>query len=199
MIIADDWAFIHIPRSGGMTFKHSFLSSGKPKSQVEPLAVLTEMGVYHSHHAVFSLWEHFVDGQEVFGIVRNPYNRIVSLWRHYNDMCLLHGFDINLPDEMNKSINTAIDFKTYLKGQLSGWSVATTQKEFLKSSNKKVRVFKFETELNKVYQEYGLTMFPAINASRCKDEPLLEKQNLELVNRIFEDDFKEFGYKMRTS
>lgn len=197
MIITDDWAFVHIPRSGGMTFKHSFLSSGKPRRQVEPLAVLTEMGVYHSHHAVFSLWEHFVDGQEVFGIVRNPYNRIVSLWRHYNDMCSRHGFDVNLPDEMNKSINTAIDFKAYLTGELSGWSVATTQKEFLRSNTRAVKIYKFELELEKVYKDYDLQMFPAINASVSKDTPLDDPSNLGLVNEIFAEDFDEFGYEMK--
>lgn len=197
MIIADDWVFIHIPRTGGRNFKAAYLKASGAGHQ--PEQVIQSIGNLHADHAVFSLWEGFVGDQEVFSIVRNPYDRVTSHFRRYKDMCFSNDPELGLPDEMNMAINTAIDFPAYLSAQLSGWSTSTTQKEFLKSSNKKVRVFKFETELNKVYQEYGLTMFPAINASRCKDEPLLEKQNLDLVNRIFEDDFKEFGYEMRTS
>lgn len=197
MIITDDWAFVHIPRTGGMNFKHSFLLNGGLKEIVEPHKVLSEIGVWHPYHSVFYLWEHFLDSQKVFSIVRNPYDRIVSHWRHYCTLCDRHGLNLNLPAHMNRSINNEIDFKTFLKAELSGWSIATTQKEFLRSEARTVKIYKFETELEKVYKDYDLQMFPAINASINKDTPLDDPNNLGLVNEIFAEDFDEYGYEMK--
>lgn len=195
MIITNDWVFIHIPRTGGRNFKAAYLK--KTVEGHQPQEVIQSIGMLHADHAVFSLWEHYVGNQEVFSIVRNPYDRVTSHFRRYKDMCFSNDPELLLPDEMNMAINTSIDFPAYLTGQLSGWSTSTTQKEFIRSDTRTVKIYKFELELEKVYKDYDLQMFPAINASVSKDTPLDDPSNLGLVNEIFAEDFDEFGYEMK--
>lgn len=195
MIIAHTWAFVHIPRTGGSTFRYAWIEAGNFESTYSPYHILSRAGVneipIYPEHARFSLWDSLVSDMDVFTIVRNPYDRITSMWRYYKD----HAN--NLPDQMNLNINTSINFSKFLNFNRIGFSPSTTQKEYIRSDSKSVTIYKFETDLAQVYADHGLTMIDAINAAQDTENILDDPENLALVNDIFDEDFTEFGYEKR--
>ncbi|MDA0320424.1 MAG: sulfotransferase family 2 domain-containing protein [Proteobacteria bacterium] len=195
MIITNTWAFIHIPRTGGSTFKETWIRAGNDEMTYSAYHILERAGLDGSQpfpmHVKFSLWEHIANDKDVFSIVRNPYDRATSMWRYYKDIA--HG----LPDEVNLNINTNINFRRFLLFSNGGFSPSTTQKEYIRSANKSVTIYKFETDLAQVYTDHGMTIMDAVNASEDTENILDDPENLALVNEIFDEDFAEFGYEKR--
>ena len=202
MIINNSWAFVHIPRTGGKTLKSQYVAQGGSEQEVKTYLQMvynkeisekvldfdSQGGIIETiftEHAKLALWEQCLTNQSVFTIVRNPYDRIVSLWRRFKD---LYAADYPHLDE----------FSLFLTFNLGTWSINTTQKEFIKSaSNRSITIYKFETDLEAAYTDHGLTFANAVNASVNVDDPLQDLDNLALVNTIFDEDFTEFGYEKR--
>jgi hypothetical protein len=194
MIISDTWAYVHIPRTGGKTLKQAYIAAGYSADNVDCFSQITgvpQAALHMREHTKFSYWDNLVGDRSVFTIVRNPYDRITSLWRRYKDIA--H----TLPDAYNLNVNTSITFSRLLQEPATGWSLSTTQKEFIASESKSVTVYKFETDLAQAYADHGLTLIDAINAAQDTENILDDAANLALVNDIFDEDFTEFGYEKR--
>jgi hypothetical protein len=194
MIISDTWAYVHIPRTGGKTLKQAYITSGYSADHVDCFSEIigVPQAVFQMReYTKFEYWDDLVGDRSVFTIVRNPYDRITSLWRRYKDI------SHTLPDAYNLNVNTSITFSRFLQEPATGWSLSTTQKEFIASESKSVTVYKFETDLAQAYADHGLTLIDAINAAQDTENILDDPENLALVNEIFDEDFAEFGYEKR--
>lgn len=208
MIITDDWTFVHIPRTGGVSLKTAFLTQIKEVQQGRDYVVnpyerhdrLTPSDILTTHasmmnfgyeHALLNYWENEIpESSQVFTIVRNPYDRFQSMCRR--------GHDIALTDEM-KANCLNID---YVLGHVGFgcWGPSNTQKAYLDSTSKPITVYKFETQLQDAYEDHGLRFIDQStgdgitnNASQNQTN-ILTPENIEKINAHFHDDFVEFGY-----
>ena len=103
MIITDNWTFIHIPRTGGVSFKLAYLDSlGFNKMSTthniyecqwmlrpvnEGLHDEAPMNTFGSEHALVNHWESWIpENSQLFTIVRNPYDRFQSICRRGYDI-----------------------------------------------------------------------------------------------------------------
>ena len=70
-----------------------------------------------------------------------------------------------------------------------------TQKMYIES-DRPVRYYKLETELNQAFSDHGLTLGGVVNAAD-HDDYILTDQNIRIINEIFHDDFEHFGYEKK--
>lgn len=208
MIITNDWTFIHIPRTGGVSFKHTYLNSlnmvaGTHYQQDiyerQDLLVPIEAGIHSeapmnnfgSEHALVNYWESWIpENSQLFMIVRNPYDRFQSMCRR--------AYDIAQTDEARTNALNA-DYVLNHAG-FGCWSASDTQKSYLDSTTKNITVYKFETQLQAAYEDHGLTFADQTtgnitnNASQNQTN-ILTPENIEKINTHYHDDFVEFGYE----
>ena len=209
MIINDNWTFIHIPRTGGVSFKLAYLDSLGVQQNVDYIKHPYEcqwmlrpvnegfhneapMNTFGSEHALVNHWESWIpENSQLFTIVRNPYERFQSICRR--------GYDISRTDEERQN-SLDVDYVLSHEGW-ECWSPATTQKAYLDSTSKPITVYKFETQLQSAYEDHGLTFANQVsepsgnqnNASQNQTN-ILTPENIEKINTHFHDDFVEFGY-----
>lgn len=209
MIINDDWTFVHIPRTGGVSLKIAYLESlgveqyvHYHKNPYECQHMLRPvfagmhneppMNTFGSEHALVNHWEQWIpENSQLFTIVRNPYDRFQSICRR--------GYDISLTDE-DRANSLDVDYVLSHEGWQS-WKAADTQKSYLDSTTKPITVYKFETQLQSAYEDHNLVFADREsepsgiqnNASQNQTD-ILTPENIEKINTHFHDDFVEFGY-----
>ena len=185
MIITPDWAFIHIPRCAGFAVKEAYVDSGGSESHIQPIL---EGDVYGNmpYLARFEFWQnHVSDDAEVWAIVRNPYDRIQDCYNRARDL---------VGEENCSTFEQFLDLKnTSQYGPL--YTMRDTQKMYIES-DRPVRYYKLETELEQAFSDHGLILGDVVNAAD-HDDHILTDQNIEIINEIFHDDFVEFGYEKR--
>jgi hypothetical protein len=214
MIITDDWTFVHIPRTGGVSLKLAYLDSLGVQQGVhyqrhpyecqfmlrptnEGFHNEPPLNTFGSEHALVNHWESWIpENSQLFTIVRNPYDRFQSICRR--------GYDISLTDE-DRANSLDVDYVLSHEGW-SCWKPAATQKSYLDSTTKNITVYKFETQLQAAYEDHGFTFADHStepsgngnqnNASQNQTD-ILTPENIEKINAHFHDDFVEFGYSKR--
>ena len=180
MIITPDWAFIHVPRCAGFAVKEAYVDRGGSESHVHPIFQEKEYGPM-SYLSRFQHWEnHVAEDAEVWAIVRNPYDRIQDCYNRARD---LYG------EEDCSTFEQFLDMKTLL------YDMRDTQKKHIES-DRPVRYYKLETELEQAFSDHGLTLGDVVNAAD-HDNHILTDQNIWIINEIFHDDFEHFGYEKR--
>ena len=206
MIIRDDWTFVHIPRTGGVSLKLAYLNTFSDLNEnnylkspyerqdlLRPNTVLAaneQMLNFGSEHALVNYWETSIpEGSALFTIVRNPYDRFQSICRR--------GYDISLTDE-DRTNSLDVDYVLGHEGW-GCWSAGTTQKAYLDSTSKPITVYKFETQLQAAYEDHGLvfadqSLGDNTNNASQNQTNILTPENIEKINNHFHDDFVEFGY-----
>lgn len=209
MIINDDWTFVHIPRTGGVSFKLAYLESIGAQKDVhyqhhpyecqhllrpvlEGFHNEAPLNTFGSEHALVNHWESWIpENSQLFTIVRNPYDRFQSICRR--------GHDIS-DNDTDRANSLDVDYVLSHEGWQC-WKAADTQKSYLDSTTKPITVYKFETQLQAAYEDHGLTFANHVsepsgiqnNASQNQTD-ILTPENIEKINNHFHDDFVEFGY-----
>ena len=180
MIITPDWAFIHVPRCAGFAVKEAYVDRGGSESHVHPIFQEKEYGPM-SYLSRFQHWEnHVAEDAEVWAIVRNPYDRIQDCYNRARDF---YG------EENCSTFEQFLDMKTPF------YDMRDTQKKHI-ASDRPVKYYKLETELDQAFSDHGLTLGDVVNAAD-HDNHILTDQNIWIINEIFHDDFEHFGYEKR--
>lgn len=127
-----------------------------------------------------------------FLVVRNPYERMVSWWWA---ICKDKGDRYRHKAQLRKAglTESLFDFLTF-------WSTGSFGQATHLTSNKKIdKIIKLEN----IQEEFNTLPFvktplaiPRINThTRPSWEELLDVESGKLINRVYEDDFKCFGYE----
>lgn len=169
--------FIEIPFSGCDIFVEVFRESNRELNEDPKL--LTNAIQYHN-----------------VSIVKNPYHRAVSI--HKN------GLQLRKENELKSQ-----SFLTYFENRLNNWGRLVKndrfhpQFDYLKDFENDLNLFKYEDLLhswqpiNDLIKEIGLNsikVFTDPDAIKDWEKIYEDKDAVEIVNYIFEDDFKHLGY-----
>lgn len=207
MIITDDWTFVHIPRTGGVSLKFAYLNTLNlvkfqdwygtkldAQHKLRPSIITSlheDLQNWGSEHASVDYWESLIpENSQLFTIVRNPYDRFQSMCRR--------AYDIAQTDEERTNALSA----DYVLGHPGWgcWAASDTQKSYLDSTTKNITVYKFETQLQAAYEDHGLTFADQTtgditNNSSQNTTTILTPETIEKINTHYHDDFVEFGYE----
>jgi len=180
MIVTPNWAFIHIPRCAGFAVKEAYVDSGGSESHVNP-RFDTDANCSMHYLSRFQFWENIVPNDvEVWTIVRNPYDRIQDCYNRARDL---------VGEENCETFEQFLDLRDVY------YTMRDTQKMHIES-DRPVRYYKLETELEQAFSDHGLTLGGVVNAAD-HDDYILTDQNIWIINEIFHDDFEHFGYEKR--
>ena len=194
--------FIHIPRCAGTTIERMFL--GMDFWDVNPVMKHATSSVYRKFYARY--WKDYYK----FSIVRNPYDRFRSMWKHGSEykLKLNNSGEIILSDyieyfeqrvvlehqsnlEQNGLRVEYIDGQEYRKHCIYG-NYLNEQLDDIFYYEDLLGCFSLLTD-----------KFPNIDRSLIRAEasdkiaPMLSEQAILEINRICQDDFLRFGYPMQ--
>ncbi len=187
--------FIHIPKTAGTSVNH-ILSSNRNNlwkrddqfNYHDPLFVLER------NNPEIKLIDPFV-----FSIVRNPYDRIFSCYRHFN-----FRNKKNISFTQYLEICSKRDIST-TQGDINFWKtpmIFFPQSLFLYDLNgrlKKDNIYKFEN-LSKLERKLSKILkkriyFPRLNFQSSSDyQKYYTYKNIETVKELYSIDFENFGY-----
>ena len=175
--------FIHIMKTGG-TFIRTLYPDFVQISSVHASAFQTKQSVSKE------IW----DNSFKFGVVRDPYEMIISLYRYLND----HP---EHADHLMSHLNFQQFLKEFETHKLNK-GFYKTQKGMLYNGEKCLvdKVFKQEEmyEAMKYLHENHGAEFSTKKVNTSNFIPVhLTKENRSRINRMFKEDFKTFGYSMK--
>lgn len=189
--------FMHITKTGGSSIEFSAKDSGVLWGRFDP--IITK-NVYHlkniEHVSILYLkdkllYEKLKEQYEWFVIVRNPYDRIVSLVNYFKTYESYRFRNVTIIDILNMSLNSQ-DF------------TAIPATEYVYDKNEKIvkHVLKFENlenefdDLMKLYN-LNIKLTKKVNVS---DKYItlndLKPEHIRKINIKYKDDFENFGYEM---
>lgn len=185
MIYTKDIAFIHIPKTSGMSIKKS-IQLNCPDAKYMPEDTFSEeingTDWREVMHYPYSYWEPLIEDKWVFSVVRNPFVRAVSLYVFLKNMYTFKDKLINLTFEDLYSKKSAL--------------ATTTQTKILTGNNSTVpNIFKYEDGYSRLEDKLGFkidqkeTVNPKYNYIDYYDE-----RREKLILNIFEEDFENFSY-----
>ncbi len=192
--------FIHIPRCAGTSVEKAF--TGLDYWMLNPVLKHAPASVYKAFYD--DAWDEYYK----FSIVRNPYDRYRSLWKHYQEYCL------------RKNRRGQIELDRYLRA--FGKRVVVEQQLNLSENGLHSRFIRKRDKFspNQVYGNYlneplddifhyerlsdcfdALRLkFPqlSLNFERIEvspgDKPELSHKAIKVIRRICKKDFQEYGY-----
>jgi hypothetical protein len=193
--------FIHITKTGGTSIEDCAIKKN------------VRFGRFHAkyytpdkrgaqHHTFFHYLPESIQTKfDWFAVVRNPYDRILSeyhcKWGGGYDYGIKNNYDNKCATKMNKYIQNAI-----INRLSKGGHYSEQYKYFDKPSNVKIHILKFENlkdEFNDLMQQYNMDI--QLNKHHNKTTKRFSvsdfsKQTIEMINTIYEPDFRLFGYDM---
>lgn len=196
MIYNDEFAYIHVPRTAGLSLKYAI------KEKYNDAVSLPEQSDFPNPLRMYQpywYWEEIVPDLKnrwVFSTVRDPYKRAISLWKYATQ---------DRPEFSN--FLKGISFKNFWDvnvNQLAPtlrFNVRSTQCEHLSSVEGDLvpNIFRMEDQLNKIEQKLNIKIEQKLNVSKSYNyKTYYNKETVDLINDIFEEDFVQFGYTRRT-
>lgn len=195
MIYNDKFAYIHIPRTAGITIKDAIQS--RYDDAVKPYE--EDIGGRLRMYQPYWYWEELIpdlNNRWVFSTVRNPYKRAVSLWKYttqdmqdyanyFKGVSFKNFWDLNIKD----------------LAPLLRYNIRSTQCEFLSSIEGDLvpNIFRIEDQLNAIEKKLEINITKKLNVSKSYNyKTYYNKDSLDLINDIFEEDFLQFGYDRKT-
>lgn len=188
MIYTDKFAFIHIPKTSGMSVKLS-IKTNCPDAKCMPVDPFTEKmqtsDLRAEMHYPYSHWESLVQERWVFSVVRNPFVRAVSL---YVFLKTIYDFKDELPDFTFEEVYTKQHDKFYIP--------TTTQTEFLTGSKGIVpNIFKYEDGYADIEDKLGFKISHKMNVTPPYNYlDYYDESREKLILNLFEKDFENFNY-----
>ena len=183
MIYANDmsWAFIHIPKTGGKNIRHN-------AKQCEHVTIADSNMPLHYNHQPASWWKSkgiINNDTHLYSIVRNPYNRLASLYMHVSRRfeMTFHEFVFNKMTEIDETV--LADLK---------WKLKWTQSQFLDDN---VRVFKLETSYCELETITGITYKHTHHnkSANYNIQDLFCQETADYVFEYYAEDFERFNYE----
>lgn len=229
--------FLHIPKTGGSTIE--LLGAAQNISwgtchymemlHVIPGTVTKNLKCpdhpHRKHDYKSSIWHmpiHLLpegafepySESDVFCVIRNPYDRIVSEYnmnvkvdpgKFNNSVDALNKFVKNHLTQFVSEKNEVKSFDTHAYWMLNGHFIP--QIDYTRDAKHILRFENIEKEFNCLMSQYGLNIHWPIrknehhpskgsNAKLTKVD--LTQENVELIKFVYKDDFDAFGYTMNT-
>jgi len=177
MFYTDDWVFFHIPKTSGT----NILERCKD-------AKIGWKYPIERHNPVW-YWEEKYDilDKKWYSVVRHPYTRAVSLWSYVTRQ------KISFEKFLDECVDVYKWFDKVPSDAETLWDLRSTQCHLL---DKRVKVFKMETELPFLEEELGFQFTNTRSKigvyggwKQWYNEDIAKK-----VYKLFYDDFEAFGY-----
>jgi len=185
MIYTKDFAFIHVPKTSGMSIKKSIeLNCADAKYMPEDTFSNEINGVDWRKvmHYPYSYWEPLIENKWVFSVVRNPFVRAVSFYVFLKNMYAFKDKLTNLTfEELYSKKNTF---------------TSITQTQILTGNNGMVpNIFKYEDGYSNLEYKLGfkINQKEMVNSNYNYLDYYDEKRE-KLIFQTFEEDFKNFSY-----
>lgn len=200
IIINNKICFVHIPKTSGSSFTKivlKYISNYKKNKFTNGPGW---QGTWHfnngfcnGQHANLNILNmndiNKIKNLTIITIVRNPYDWIGSIYLNF----------------MKKKFKSFKHYLLFLKnkkklGKGKGWSNNLLQYDFIKNnSNLKIKIYKFEENPHqKICDDYNLEYLEIHELNRNRNKLLdynYDNEMINLVNLIFNEDFKRFNYK----
>lgn len=189
--------FIHIPKNAGTTiedtsYKHNILFGRKyfnRKNIKYKLKIKKKNNLWHIPPKYFS--DNTYKEKILFAVVRNPYERIISECKYRSKKCIdINQFVIKNLKEYKKN-NFILD------GHL------IPQSEFIYGNppcNEILRFDNLKEDFEKLLKKYDYPKMELLHHNKSEKRNItiknLNKESIKLINQIYKEDFKNFGYKM---
>jgi len=188
MIYTKDIAFVHIPKTSGMSIKKSIkLNCLDAKYMPEDMFSKEINGTDWREvmHYPYSHWESLIENKWVFSVVRNPFIRAVSFYVFLKN---IYVFKDKLADLTFEQLYT----KKYDRFYVS----TTTQTEYLTGNNGMVpNIFKYENGYSKIEDKLGFKIDQKEMISpKYNYLDYYNEEREKLILNIFEKDFENFSY-----
>jgi|TARA_B110000503_G_C7003750_1_gene352642 hypothetical protein len=193
MIYTKEFAFIHIPKTSGMSIKKS-IELNCPDAKYMPENTFSEtfegfdVDWRRIMHCPYSYWEPLIKDKWVFSIVRNPFIRAVSFYvflkttYSFSDMCQDLTFEelYSTPIINNSTVTPT-----------------TTQTEYLTGNNNVIvpNIFKYENGYTDIEQVLGFKIDQTENITPVYNYlDYYDEKREKLILNLFEEDFENFSY-----
>lgn len=204
--------FVHITKTSGTYIENIAYEKGIPWGRFDPLPnYLVELSTspWHIPYKYFNELElcNILDEYDLFTVVRNPYTRVISelFCKWGSAEIVLNVTEINCfrdKDNINSLLNKALKYLEKSAPKYNHWA---KQSEFLfgKSGNVIINhVLKFENieiEFMELMKKYKIDLLfdntKFVNKNIYSFQPTdLSKANINLINKIYHDDFVNFDY-----
>tara|TARA_Y100000780_G_scaffold153585_1_gene138335 strand:- start:2051 stop:2671 length:621 start_codon:yes stop_codon:yes gene_type:complete len=205
MVIIDKYnlIFIHIPKTGGTSIEFNFdfkLSSYNSKK-------FKYWGIENKKCMQHYLWNDYKELEPdkwkfyyKFSVVRDPYKKIISAYK-WNPI-----FGRNKKKtfkEFLEKTNEIIENNEYSDNAY--YDQIMPQYKFIFDENNNLmvdKVFKLETlneKFNSFLDERGadIDKLVHINKTKKREEIILDKDDIKIINKLYKKDFELLGYKMK--
>ena len=195
--------FIHITKTGGTSIENlgrKFnINWGRFDLDVtENYATLKNIPFWHKPLYLFSKYPYL--NNDVFLIVRNPYERIISEFHcnyfGYNG-CKCRKVKINNKDEFNNFIREKILTESLIKTSNGHW---LPQHIYLRNLKNKVNILKYENlkeDFENLMLKYKLDLVLNLHDNKSKKNfniNDLDIITISMINKIYHKDFVVFNY-----
>jgi hypothetical protein len=195
--------FIHITKTGGTSIEDCAISKqiqfGRFHHEYASSKMKTFSGKYHMYFPMVST--NVKNKYDWFMVVRDPYDRIISechcKWGGGNWKQIKHDSKRCSADQMNKYIQMRIRTRTP-----HGYHYSEQYKYLDDSLDIQIHVLKFENlkeEFDALMEKYNIDVQLDVHHNQnnkrfsVKD---FSKETIDLINVVYEPDFRLFGYKM---
>jgi hypothetical protein len=205
MVVIDKYKliFVHIPKTGGTSIEFNFnfkLGSYNSKKH-EYWGIKDKKCMQHY------LWNDYKELEPEkwkfyykFSVVRDPYKKIISAYK-WNPV-----FGRNRKKTLKEFLEKAKDIIENDKySDNCYFDQIMPQYKFIFDRNDNLmvdKVFKLET-LNEKFnifldeRDVDIEKLVHINKTKIGEEPILDKEDIKIINKLYKKDFELLGYKMK--
>ena len=189
--------FIHIPKTAGTSVeaygKKNKIKWGRHIKYPRPIKKINTP-YWHIPPKYFKKQNSPYKDKKLFAIVRNPYDRIVSEYKYRKEIFTKNKKKTNKND-LNKFIH-GIESK-YKKNKFCLDGHLIPQNEFIDSNTIVLKLENLDKEFPKLMKEYGYPeeILPkSYKTSKNVSKKDLDKKSINIINKIYHQDFKDLGY-----
>lgn len=182
--------FLWIPKTGGTSVYDSLSSVCYfPKEIVSPKKIKRGTHGHFSLHSIYDMQELFQF--DIFTVVRNPYDRIVSLFFYLKKVGQIPN-DVQFTSFVTRVTKKPIPPVGFYNH--NGFNQANKMLDWTEGVPN-LKIFKFE-QINDCFHFYGLEP-KKLNTTEHKTYlSYYNKDTIEMVNSFYREDFSLFNYEM---
>ena len=175
--------FIHNPKTGGTSIANWLTNNFE-----------TVRGRLHGNH--LEAQHFFPDATIHFGVVRDPWSRLVSWYKHANDTRTISFKDWLLRNAF--AHQPALSFQSNLMWARNWYTLTTTQTEWFNNNTKILRFETLDKDFEYIQDLLGCNIpLPVLNSTTKTDLNYYDAELAELVRDIYLEDVIKYNYEYK--